>query len=277
MFSERERSDFELDFAEAGSTNDRGSASGSTATEQIKNNSEGSNDIMVGIPAYNEADSIADVVASVAVYADEVIVVDDGSEDETSERALVAGATVVTHERNRGYGGALSTIFAHARAAGAGHLVVLDGDGQHDPADIPVLVDTQRETGAEIVIGSRFVGNSNSVIPSYRYFGIAVVNAITNLSMRLKYSPLGLSDTQSGFRAYGKDAIETIADTEDIGHGMDASLDILFHAAQEGYDIKEVPSEVDYEVQNPSTINPVVHGLALVRRLIIEFIPTWNS
>jgi cellulose synthase/poly-beta-1,6-N-acetylglucosamine synthase-like glycosyltransferase len=136
----------------------------------------GSSTISVAIPAYNEAETIAEVVVETREYAEEVVVIDDGSADDTAARAYDAGATVIEHDHNEGYGAALRTAFETADRRGVDHLVVLDGDGQHDPADIPRLVARQAETDAEIVIGSRFVDGYESAIPSVRRFGIQVVN-----------------------------------------------------------------------------------------------------
>lgn len=244
--------------------------SGSAATDGNDNVSDEEFELMVGIPAYNEERSIASIVTAAAAYADTVLVIDDGSQDETSQRARRAGATVVTHERNRGYGGALRTLFDTAHAADVDHLVILDGDGQHDASDIPKLVETQRATGAEIVIGSRFVDGADSKLPLYRRFGLTVVNTLTNLIMRLQYSRIGVSDTQSGFRAYDREAIKTIAETDDLGYGMEASLDLLFHAAQREYEIEEVPSTINYDIEDGSTHNPITHGLSLVWRIVLE-------
>ena len=227
-------------------------------------------EVMVGVPAYNEAHSIADIVTAAATYTDTVLVIDDGSQDDTTQQARWAGATVVTHEQNLGYGGALKTLFDAAYAADVDHLVILDGDGQHDTSDIPKLIETQRDTGAEIVIGSRFVDGANSEIPLYRRFGLGVVNTLTNLMMRLRYSGVAVSDTQSGFRAYDREAIKTIAEADTLGHGMDASLDILFHAAQREYEIEEVPSTINYNIEDASTQNPLTHGLTLVWRIVLE-------
>jgi hypothetical protein len=97
----------------------------------------GSSTISVAIPAYNEAETIAEVVVETREYADEVVVIDDGSADDTAARACDAGATVIEHDHNEGYGAALRTAFETADRRGVDHLVVLDGDGQHDPTDIP--------------------------------------------------------------------------------------------------------------------------------------------
>lgn len=230
--------------------------------------------VMVGIPAYNESGSIAEVVTAARRHADTVVVVDDGSDDGTGERALEAGVTVIDHRVNRGYGATLETIFQHALDAGVDHLVTLDGDGQHDPADIPPLLDALRSGSADIAVGSRFVSGSDTHLPTYRRVGLAVVNTLTNAGTRLRYSTSTVVDTQSGFRAYRRDAIETVARDGDLGEGMGASLDLLFHAAREGLEVTEVPTTVDYDIDDPSTQNPVAHGLVLCRAIFREVIPT---
>lgn len=226
--------------------------------------------VLVGIPAYNEEATVAEVVEAASAYADEVVVVDDGSSDTTSVRASDAGATVLSHEQNRGYGATLGSIFQYAHANDVAHLVIIDADGQHDVNDIPDLVRAQQETTAQIVTGSRFANRSAGNIPAYRRFGLAVINLLTNAGLRLGYSYSTVSDTQCGFRAYDQEAITALANDEQIGSGMGASLDILFQAAREGYDIVEVPTRIDYEVSNASSHNPVAHGLNLIKSLFIS-------
>ena len=226
--------------------------------------------VLVGIPAYNEAGTIREVIEATTPHADEVVVVDDGSVDGTRQEARTAGALVLRHEENQGYGATLGTIFEYARDCDASHLVIIDADGQHDVTDIPDLIRTQRETGVEIVTGSRFSGSSKSEIPRYRRFGLGVINALTNAGLRLGYSYPAVSDTQCGFRAYNRDAIESMATAPNIGNGMGASLDIIFQAARDGHDIVEVPTRIDYDVEDASTRNPVVHGLSLLMSLFVS-------
>ena len=225
--------------------------------------------VLVGIPAYNEAGTIREVIEAAMPHADEVLVVDDGSVDETRQQARTAGAMVLSHDENQGYGATLGTIFEYASHCNAAHLVIIDADGQHDVTDIPDLIRTQRETGVEIVTGSRFSGGSKSEIPRYRRFGLGVINTLTNVGLRLGYSYPSVSDTQCGFRAYDRDAIESMATAPDIGNGMGASLDIIFQAARDGHEIVEVPTRIDYDVEDASTQNPVVHGLSLLGSLIV--------
>lgn len=224
-------------------------------------------DVLVAIPAYNEEASIAHVVERVSERADRVLVINDGSTDDTGAQACEAGASVVRHSRNRGYGAALKTAFVEAKECNASQLIIIDGDGQHDPADIALLVDRQRTTDAEIVIGNRYAG-SRSAVPRYRRFGLWMVNTMTNLSMGALRPSSWIGDTQSGFRAYNRQAIETLAEDEYIGERMSASTDILYHARRHGYDIEEVGIVISYDVENGSTHNPLAHGLGLVSNIL---------
>lgn len=224
--------------------------------------------VLAGIPAYNEAGSIGNVVEQTSQYVDEVVVIDDGSIDETIIEARNAGATVIAHETNRGYGGALQTAFNTAAHRGFDHLVVLDGDGQHEPSDIPSLIDEQRSTDSEIVIGSRLTEDGSTDIPLYRRFGLGVVNFLTNLTLGITDRSRWVKDTQSGFRAYDRTAIESLSGTDTIGEGMDASTDILYHGHKEELDIVEVGTTVYYDVEDGSSQHPVSHGFGLVRNLL---------
>jgi len=230
--------------------------------------SDGRIGCLVAIPAYNEAGTIADVVSRADPHADEVVVIDDGSTDDTAARACDADATVVQHERNRGYGATLRRTFREADRRGAANLVVVDGDGQHDPADIPQLLDRQSEGHPRIVIGSRFVGDQGSDIPVYRRLGLSVVNAMTNLSMGTIGSDGHVKDTQSGFRAYNADAISSLRGDGTIGAGMGASTDVLHHARRHNFDIEEVGTRIEYNIEHASSHNPIVHGLALLNNLL---------
>lgn len=223
-------------------------------------------EVLVAVPAYNEADTIGEVVSEVRQFADRVVVVDDGSDDDTAARAEEARATVVAHPRNRGYGGALQTAFAEADRLGVEHLVILDGDGQHDPADVPKLVETQRETGAEIVVGSRFLGDSD--VPLYRRFGLFVVNTLTNLGLATFHRDSWIHDTQSGFRAYDADAIRSIVEDDSIGTQMSASTDIIHHALDRNYSVEEVGTRITYDEENANSQHPLSHGIVLIRNIL---------
>jgi len=224
-------------------------------------------DVVIGIPAYNEADTVGNVVRDARASTVDVLVVDDGSDDRTATVAAEAGATVLQHDENRGYGAALETLFTTAHETMGDQLVVIDADGQHDPTDALDLVDAQRTSDADIVIGSRFVEGAETDMPLYRRAGLGVINGLTGAALRLGYSSERIADTQSGFRAYNADAIELLACRADLSDGMDASLDILFHAADKNFSFTETPVDVTYDVAEANTHNPAVHGTVLVANI----------
>ena len=126
--------------------------------------------IVAAIPAFNVEKTIARLVLETQKFVDVVLVCDDGSTDCTAEIAERMGADVIRHERNLGYGAAIKTLFSMARELNADVLVTLDGDGQHDPREIPRLIEPVLENNADIVLGSRFLGDKekDNEVPRYR-------------------------------------------------------------------------------------------------------------
>jgi glycosyltransferase involved in cell wall biosynthesis len=222
--------------------------------------------ILVCIPAYNEAASITDIVKKSANYASEVIVYDDGSTDNTGEIAKAAGATVIRNRKNKGYGVAIRSLFQAATEKDVDVMVTIDSDGQHDPDEIPRILEPMSGEGVDIVIGSRFLGNKNinqQKIPSYRNLGI---KTITRFAEAASYN--GITDAQSGFRGYSRNALSKISLFED---GMAVSTEILLRAKEKNLTVKEVSISIDYDVEKPSTHNPVSHGVGVLYS-VIQFI-----
>ncbi len=122
------------------------------------------------IPAFNEERTIGKVIVGTLPYVDRVIVCDDGSGDMTAAIAEKLGANVIRHERNKGKGDAFRSLFSASRDLGADVMITIDGDDQHDPSDIPKLLDPIAKGQADVVIGSRF-HPENKGIPSYRKVG----------------------------------------------------------------------------------------------------------
>jgi glycosyltransferase involved in cell wall biosynthesis len=211
--------------------------------------------IIACIPAYNEEKTIAKVILKTKKYVDKVIVCDDGSTDMTAEIAEAIGAKVIKHERNKGYGAALASLFKAAREENASAMITLDADLQHNPDDIPKILSSIIKGEADIVIGSRFLDGKGK-LPKYRSLGIKV---ITKLTKHVSYKDI--TDAQSGFRAYSREAIHSIIPSE---QGMGASTEILLRAKEHGLRIKEIPIEIKYDVEKPSTQNPILHGLDVV-------------
>jgi len=215
---------------------------------------------IAAMPAYNEEQYIAKTIVGAYRYVDLVLVIDDGSSDATVEIAQALGALVIRHRTNLGYGGALRTIFSVSRTLGAGALVILDSDGQHSPDDLPALLNGLDE-GSDVVIGSRFLDGSKGDIPAYRKVGMKVLDTATQFAG----GDLKVSDSQSGFRAYGRRAIEAVHVT---GEGMSAGSEILIQAADAGLQIAEVPITVRYDIEGTSSENPVSHGVGVLMNIV---------
>lgn len=215
--------------------------------------------IVVGIPAYNEEKYVAKVVLRALKYCDEVVVVDDGSKDMTAEIASELGATVLRHQKNMGKGEALRTLFTYCLERGADTLVTLDGDGQHDPQEIPVLLQALNE-GYDVVIGSRFLGRADRV-PGYRRFGNSVLNRLTNgAALKDRATGARITDTQCGFRAYRVDILDRLMPSE---RGMGSDSEIAIKAVEHGLSVREVPISVTYG-DDTSTYNPIYHTLDVI-------------
>ena len=210
--------------------------------------------ITIGIPAYNEENNIADIITELRKTTDSIIVCDDGSSDRTGDISRNLGAIVIRHDKNRGYGAAINTIFQRAVEIESDILVTFDADGQHRIEDIPKLLMPIEKNNMDIVIGSRFLKNQVD-IPNYRKMGIKMITGITNASINQK-----LTDAQSGLRAYSKRVLAEISPS-DVGMGI--STEILIKASSKGLKISEVPITILYS-GNTSTHNPVSHGTSVL-------------
>ena len=214
--------------------------------------------VVVGIPAFNEEKTIAKVILKAQRFADKVIVCDDGSTDMTGEIAKKLGAIVIRHERNLGKGAALRSLFESGRKMGVDVLVTLDADDQHNPEDIPRLVEPILKGNADIAIGNRF--QSINPIPTIRRWGNRVLSFLTSLSAGMS------ADTQSGFRAYSGKALHVIDVVED-GLGVDSQ--IFIEAKEKGLRIVEIPISVKYPKDaKTSKKNIVKHGSEVIIFLI---------
>jgi len=213
--------------------------------------------IIAGIPAYNEEKTIAEVVLKAGVHVGKVLVCDDGSKDMTQIVARKTGADVLEHEKNMGYGATMQTLFRKARELGADVLVTFDGDGQHDPDEIPALVKPVLEGKADIVIGSRFMKGARINVPLHRRMGILVITLLTKI-----FSRYPISDAQSGFRAYSRKALEELKLIE-LGWG--SSVEVFFRAHDIGLRIIEVPVDCDYKnYPKASKRDPLRQGVTIV-------------
>jgi hypothetical protein len=215
--------------------------------------------VIVGIPAYNEEVAIGSIVLRALKHAAEVVVVDDGSRDRTAEIARSAGAHVISHIRNEGKGAGIRDAFLYAQNNGADILVLIDGDGQHNPDEIPRLIRPVVEKQADLVNGSRFLDRAENDVPAYRRVGQEILTLATNVGTKRK-----ISDTQSGFRAFAKKSFGCFTFRQ---NGMAIESEMLMDAAEAGLIILEVPINVRYDVDG-SSIDPVSHGVGVLNKVL---------
>ncbi len=213
--------------------------------------------ILAAIPAYEEELAIGSVILRCHQYVDEVLVVDDGSEDRTAGVAKLAKAVVHQHARNAGKGAAIQSALQYARMKGFDAVVLLDGDGQHSPASIPDLLKPILAGQADIVLGYR--DRKTSKMPLYRRIGMRILDYLTAFG-----SFDAVRDSQSGFRALSRAAIETI-NLQERDFGVESEM--LIEAKEKNLRIVEVPIQVRYDVEG-STKGPLSHGFSVVDRIL---------
>lgn len=213
--------------------------------------------IVAIIPAYNEEEALADVIAKTSKYVDRVIIVNDGSADRTADVAIEAGAELINHPTNLGKGEALKSGFEAITDDSI--IVTIDGDGQHNPDEIPIILKPIIEDGADLVNGSRYLYGHEENTPAYRRVGQRVLDIATNISAGIK-----VTDSQSGFRAFSPKARNCFR-FKDTGFGIESEM--LVDAAEAGLKIVEVPITVRYDVDG-STKDPVTHGVGVLLKIM---------
>ncbi len=213
-------------------------------------------EIIAAIPCFNEELFIGSVALQTKDYVDQVLVIDDGSTDKTAAVAEKAGALVIKHSSNKGKATAVNTAFEHAKKSGCKVLVLLDGDGQHDPAHIPYLVRPVLEDKADMVVGSRYL-DTKSYIPRLRRWGHYVLTSFTNLGSRVR-----MTDSQSGLRAFSVKAIQAFSFVE---QGLSVESEMQFLANDAGLRVIEVPVGVRY--YGKSKRSPIAHGIGVLNSI----------
>ncbi|MEA2571687.1 MAG: hypothetical protein QOI24_3688 [Acidobacteriota bacterium] len=192
--------------------------------------------IIAVIPAFNAARTIAPVIVGALPHVERVIVVDDGSHDESADVAANAGAVVLKHEVNRGKGGALKTGFAYVLEQGFDGVVTLDADGQHLPTEIPKLIAARRETGADIIIGGR-AHLFGEMLPRRR-----MANRFASWAIS-KGSGARVDDSQSGYRFYSASLLRAITLRSD---GFDMESEVLVLAGMRHFRIITIPISLGF-------------------------------
>lgn len=200
--------------------------------------------VVAVIPAYHEATRIGETIAGVLSYVDQVLVVDDGSADETATQARAAGAIVLRHRINRGQGAALKTGTEGALRAGAEIVLHIDADGQHDPTSIPNLLAPLTERRADVVFGSRFLGQAPEGMPTSRRVLLVAARTFNAFAVGV---PRRVTDPQSGFRALSAFAARQLDFRQD---GMAHCSEILRLVTRSELRWCEVPVRVRYSAES---------------------------
>lgn len=206
------------------------------------------------IPAYNEARRVGKVVAGALRQGVMAVVVDDGSSDGTDEAARKAGATVLRHRDNRGKGEALKTGFGHAVDQRMDAVITLDGDGQHDTAEIPKFITHGERYSSDIVLGCR-MGDVESM-PRIRKWTNQVTSAVIS-----RLAHVRIRDSQSGYRLIRTTVLEEL---DLFSEKYDLESEILVQAARAGFRISEVPVRTIYD-GSTSDIHPGLDTLRFIR------------
>jgi Glycosyl transferase family 2 len=230
----------------------------SVLTETVSSTLRDLSNVVVLIPAFDEERNVGSVVLRLRQLVGTVIVVNDGSHDATAEVATLAGATVISHSTNRGYGAAIRTGIAAAQELHASAVVLMDADGQHRVEDVPVVVRPILDGDADVAVGSRFA-DARTHVPPLRRVAQHGLTWLSNMGSGIK-----LSDSQSGMRAFSPRALDELLLKST---SMAAASEMQFLAADANLRVCEVPIEVRYfdEVKR----NPVGHGVDVLNGILL--------
>jgi glycosyltransferase involved in cell wall biosynthesis len=203
--------------------------------------------VLALIPAYNEAARIGGVVEETKLHVTEVVVIDDGSNDNTAEVARNAGAQVVIHAQNQGKGGAILTGLNYMRESDAEYAVLLDADGQHDPSELPKFVEKAELTGADIVVGTRMADVER--MPRVRLWTNQFTSWVTGRLARQR-----VPDSQCGYRLVRR---TVLPDLKFSTARFETETEMLIQAGRAGHLIENVPIRTIYLAGRQSHIHPL--------------------
>ncbi len=227
--------------------------------------------VLVIIPAFNEEGAVGKVVEEVRTHLPQAdaLVVNDGSTDLTSERAKASGATVLDLPFNLGIGGAMQAGYKYAHEKGYDIAIQVDGDGQHDPKEIPKLLQALEEKEVDMVIGSRFIGDSEFKSSMMRRVGISIFSKVISLIVGQK-----ITDPTSGFRAANRKAIQLFAFDYPQDYPEPEVL-VLLHKC--GLKMAEVPIVMNERYAGESSITTIRSVYYMVKVLLAIFVDCFKK
>jgi glycosyltransferase involved in cell wall biosynthesis len=231
----------------------------------------GTQRILVIIPAYNEEGSVGKVIGEVRKYLPraDVLMVNDGSTDFTSEKAKASGAIVLDLPFNLGIGGAMQAGYKYAYEKGYDIAIQVDGDGQHDPKEIPKLLEVLAKKRLDMAIGSRFISNSEYKSSPMRKVGISLLSKVISMIVGQK-----ITDPTSGFRAVRRKAIKLFAADYPQDYPEPEALVLLSRSSLK---MKEVPVEMNQRYSGVSSITKIRSIYYMVKVLLAVFVDCFKK
>lgn len=221
--------------------------------------------IFIVIPAYNAEKTIEKTYSRIPPGYFRIVIIDDGSSDNTGKVANKLNATVITHDKNKGYGAAQKTGFKHALKNSADAVILLHADGQYDPEEIPKLINSMEKNNADIVLGSRVMGGKmlEGGMPYIKYIGNRVLTWLENLAFGMN-----ITEYHTGYRVYSRKALQFL-DFENLSDKFHFDSEILVNAMEKKLKIVEVPISTHYS-REKSYLNPLTYGMQIIW-LIIKY------
>jgi glycosyltransferase involved in cell wall biosynthesis len=214
----------------------------------------------VVIPGYNVADTIGKLVAAITARGLDVVIVDDGSKDDTAKTAKLAGATVISHARNRGKGNSIIDGIRYARSKNYAAVIFMDGDGQHDPRDLDKFLQSAKAQTAMIFTGNRL--RKSKGMPLLRWLTNKIMSGLISALSGQK-----IPDTQCGYRLVKKEVLERVSLSS---RNYEIESELLLKAARAGFKISSVPIRNIYAGQS-SRINPFIDTLRFFK-MVFRFL-----
>lgn len=230
-----------------------------TAVVEMYDEAPAKTRMLIVIPAYNEEESLGRVIRAIheAVPDADIVVVNDGSADATAEVAAGHGATVINLPYNLGIGGTMQTGYIYAREHNYDIAIQVDGDGQHDPSEIPLLLEALEKESADVAIGSRFIEDKGYQAPLMRRTGIVILAGMLSLLTGRR-----VTDPTSGFRASNRRAIDFYADDYPFDYPEPEAI-ITLHRAR--LQVVEVPVRMSARLAGQSSITPLRSAYYMVK------------
>lgn len=226
------------------------------------------NEVIIVIPAYNSQNTLSWVYKNIPKkYANEVIIVDDGSKDNTVAVIKALGVKPIIHKKNLGYGANQKSLYTQALKSGAKYIIMLHPDGQYDPKDLHKFVEALIKGKGDVILGSRFLSKGINETPGYKSISLKLIAMLFNFVLNLH-----LSEVNTGYRGYAAKLLQTVPFLKN-GNGYIFDPQMIIQSVYFGFKIAEVPVSKRYnkEAISPNFSKSIQHGIENVQ-LLVEYI-----